>query len=222
MEACCQPHTPEPSCHPNAVQNGDQSVGPPCVTEGRLDGLHRSEERLPSDPGPSRFSPISLFCGVRGVVPIQGALFRSFHTGHGSSFRDASSSRDPDAPIPRRLASPRIFSDRCSVGEGRNPLSLSGPWDCHQSPQVSSGSDPVCHPSGDVPCISDFEGFPLSGEGFRPSDSDRRISVLQAAKRRLLVQSARPLIVSLPASPRWLSSDAASPTRSPLRMEYRR
>ena len=66
-------------------------------------------------------------------------------------------------------------------------LSLSRPWDCRQSPQVSSGSSPVRHLPGHISHVSDFEGFSLSGEGFRPADSYRRISVLQAAKRRLLV-----------------------------------
>ena len=95
VEACHRPLAPEPSRHPNMVQDGDQPVGPPCHSEGRLDGLHRSAGRLPSDPCSFRFSPVSSFRGVRGVVPIQGALFRSLHgsacliIGHGSNFRDA-------------------------------------------------------------------------------------------------------------------------------------
>ena len=72
------------------------------------------------------------------------------------------------------------------MGEERSPFSLLRPCDCDQSPQISSSSDSVCYLSGDVLGVSDFEGFPLSGEGFRPSDADRRVSILQAAKRRLL------------------------------------
>ena len=144
---------------------------------------------------------------------LQGSA--GLHQGHGSSFCDASSSRDPDTLIPRRLASPCVVSDRCSVGEGQSPFSLSRPWDCHQSPQVSPGSDPVCHPSGNVLGVSNFEGFSLSREGSRPSYSDNRISILQAAKRHLLAQCARP-VVPLTVSPRWLSPDAVPPARSPL------
>ena len=101
------------------------------------------------------------------------------------------------------------------MGKGRSLFSMSRPSDCHQSPQVSSGSDPICHLFGNVLGFTNFEGFHLSGEGFRPSDSDR-ISILQAARLRLLVQSARQPVAPLPVSPRRLTLDAVSPAHSPL------
>ena len=150
------------------------------------------------------------------------ALCFGLSTGHGSSFRDASSSRDPDAPVPRRLASPCVVSDRCSVSEGRSPFSLLRPWDIDQPSQVSSCSDLVCHLSGDVHIVSNFEGFSLSGEGFRPADADRRVSVLQAAKRLLLVQSAQPFVVPLSVSSRGSSPDVVLTAGSSLQLGLHR
>ena len=49
----------------------------------------------------------------------------SLHPGHGSGFHYASSSRDSDAPLPRRLVGPSAISDRYSVGEGHGSFSLS-------------------------------------------------------------------------------------------------
>ena len=48
VEASDRPFASELLHHPNATQDGDQPVGPPCGTEGRLDGLHRFEGCLPS------------------------------------------------------------------------------------------------------------------------------------------------------------------------------
>ena len=108
------------------------------------------------------------------------------HPGHGSGFRYASSYRDSDAPLPRLLVGPGIISDQCSVGEEQGTFSLLRPWDLGQPGQVSSCYSSVCDVLRNVDCVYDFEGFPLSEEGFRPADTDRRVSILQAAKLRLL------------------------------------
>ena len=79
-------------------------------------------------------------------------------------------------------------------------------------PKNSPSSIPVCHLPGDVLSLSDFEGFPLSGECFLPPDTERRVSILQTAKRRLLAQPARPPVVPLSVSPRRSSPHAVSPT----------
>ena len=165
VEACLRSFTPEPSCHPNSVQDGDQPVSTPCNTEGRLDGLHRLEGCLPSNPGASRFSPFSSFCGVRYPIPNQGAMFwslhssLSLHSGHGSGFHYASSSGDSDAPLPRSLVGPSVISDQCRVDEGHDALPLSLPLDLGQPGQVSSCSGLVCNLLSNVDFDFNFDGF---------------------------------------------------------------
>ena len=55
-----------------------------------------------------------------------------------------------------------------------------------------------------------FEGFSFPGEGFHPAHTDYRISVLQAAKRRVNALSALLPVVSLPSSPRGSTSNEVS------------
>ena len=137
METCHWSFVLELSRHPNLVQDGDQPVGLPSDTKGQLDGLHRFEGCLPSNPGTSQLSPVSPFCGTQSV-PVQSALHWSFHgssglhLGHGSGFCYASSSWGTDAPLPRRLVAPRIISDQCHVGEGHGTCLLLWPRDSGQ------------------------------------------------------------------------------------------
>ena len=85
------------------------------------------------------------------------------------------------------------------MGEVHGIFSLSRPWNSGKPGQMSSCSSLVCDVSRHVDCSSNFESFPLSGECFRPADTDRRISILQAARRCLLAQSARSPVISLSA-----------------------
>ena len=93
--------------------------------------------------------------------------------------------------------------------------------DLGQPGQVSPCSSSVCDLPRNVDCDSDFQGFPLSGEGFHPADIDRRVSVLQAARHRLLAQSARPPVVSVSAGSRGSSPDVIVTAGSPLRLGLR-
>ena len=74
-------------------------------------------------------------------------------------------------------------------------------WNRGQPGQVSARPLSHRHVSGDdgEPL---FEGFPLSGEGFDPSITARRIFILQAAKCLCLAELARSSVVSLSSGPR--------------------
>ena len=69
------------------------------------------------------------------------------------------------------------------MGKGRCSESMSSAWNCGQPGQVSPQPLSHCHISGDNVGEPLFEGFPLSGEGFDPSITARRIFILQTAKR---------------------------------------
>ena len=71
----------------------------------------------------------------------------------------------------------------------------------HSSEPCHATSNPLAfgHLSGDVSGEPRFEGFSVAGEGFDPKITAQRISVLQAARRRCLVQSSGSFLLSLPS-----------------------
>ena len=96
---------PEPVGGEDAFSDGDCPVGSPLGAEERLDGLNRSEGRLPSDSDSPIESQVSQVRSWREGLVVQGPLLRSVHgatgvhVGHGSCVRfppvrrsDASSS----------------------------------------------------------------------------------------------------------------------------------
>ena len=54
-----RPVHPEPECGSDPFSDGDPSDGSPLSAEKRLDGFHRSEGCVPSDPDPSCVSQVS-------------------------------------------------------------------------------------------------------------------------------------------------------------------
>ena len=85
------------------------------------------------------------------------------------------------------------------MGKGQGPRSLLTTWHSGEPCQVSSDPLTFCHLSGDVSGEPLFEGFPLAGEGFDLEITNRRNSVLQAARRRCLAQSSGSSLLSLPS-----------------------
>ena len=67
-------HRTEQVCLLNEVQDGDQPVSPLSCLEGRLDGLDRPEECLPSGPRPSGEQEVRSVCGLRQGLPVHGTI----------------------------------------------------------------------------------------------------------------------------------------------------
>ena len=80
----------------NAVQDGVQPASSPCGVVGQLDGLHRFEGCVSSNPGASRQPSFPPVCRGWDDLPIQSSLFWSlhgssrFHRGHGSCVSNVS------------------------------------------------------------------------------------------------------------------------------------
>ena len=127
METYNKPVLLKHVCSLDEVQDGDQPVGSPCSSEGRLDGLYRPEGRVSSGTHPSGKPTVPSVCSTREGLSVQGPLFWSLHgpssvyQGHGSSISHASQPRRPDSEISERLVDSGLFQDRSFVGKGRCP-----------------------------------------------------------------------------------------------------
>ena len=82
---------------------------------------------------------------------------------------------------------------------------------CRQFRQVTLLSISVCDLSGDGHLEPDFEGFPISREGFESLISDRRIFVLQEAGLSYLEEPVRLPVFLLSSSPGRSPQDEAPP-----------
>ena len=87
------------------VSYGDGPIGSSLGAERRLDGLHRSERRLPSDSNSSSESEVLEVHGWRESLAVQGSLLWSvhgtsgLHSGYGSGVRLSPSAGRPDVEI---------------------------------------------------------------------------------------------------------------------------
>ena len=116
-----------------------------------------------------------------------------------------------------------LASSRVEAIRARDSLkSLPGTRHCHQFRQISPLSISDIHLPENGDRELDFEGFLFSGEGTETSVADRRISVLQAAKRRLLDEPVWPSVLSLSASPRRSSPNEIPPAYSAGRLGFSR
>ena len=179
------------------VQDGDCPVGPSLGSKERLDGLHRPEGCVPSNPHSSSQSEVPSFCVSGEPLAIQGSPIRyhngspSFHQGYGSGVCHCSPVRNSFTPLPRRLANLGLVSRGGDLGEGSDPRDLCGSRDSSKSREVNSHS----FSSSDLPGCSDrLRGF----EGFSCASADRtfllnsgRISVLRGAARKVLEDPSR-------------------------------
>ena len=84
---------------------------------------------------------------------------------------------------------------------------MSQPWHSRQLRQVPSLSISDCDVSGDDNQEPLFEGFSFSREGFDPAVANRRISILQVAKRCCLEEPARSPIIAVSSSTRGSCPD---------------
>ena len=82
----------EPQGVEDTVQDGDYPVHSVVSPQRGLDGLHRSQRCLSSDPNLSGFQEVSEVHDLRQGLSVQGPLLRAvhgsagLHAGHGSGF----------------------------------------------------------------------------------------------------------------------------------------
>ena len=105
------------------------------------------------------------------------------------------------------------------MGKGQGSEPLLPAWHCSESGQVAFYPLSFRHVSGDVHRELLFEGFSFAGEGFDPAVTARRISVLQAARRRCLAKPSGSSLLSLPSRSRGSSSDALPLAGTPSSLE---
>ena len=75
-----RPVHPEPECGSDLFSDGDISDGSACCSQERLDGLHRSEGCVLSDPDPPCVSEVPQVHSRREDLAVPGPLLRSVHT----------------------------------------------------------------------------------------------------------------------------------------------
>ena len=169
-------HRPLPSqslCGRVSFSDGDHSVCAPVSTSGGLDGLHRSQGSVSAGADPSFLSSPSPLRLPRPGVPVQGSLFRPFHSpaglhqGHGSCFRHSPLYGYPHAAVPRRLARPVLLSGLPCQGSSNSPQSLSRVGDCGQSPEIQPCAFPDSPVSGCRDRLNIFQGFSVAGSNLQ-------------------------------------------------------
>ena len=169
-------HRPLPSqslCGRVSLSDGDHSVCAPVSTSGGLDGLHRSQGIVSAGADPSFLSSPSPLRLPRPGVPVQGSLFRPFHSpaglhqGHGSCFCHSPLYGYPHAAVPRRLARPVLLSRLPCQGSSDSPQSLSRVGDCGQSPEIQPCAFPDSPVSGCRDRLNIFQGFSVAGSNLQ-------------------------------------------------------
>ena len=122
----------EPGCGSDSFSDGDISDGSACCPQERLDGLHRSEGCVPSDPDPPCVSQVSQVHSRREDLAVPGPLLRSVHSSagvhscDGTCVRVPPSAGNPDAPVSGRLADSCVISEGSLLGKGQGSQPLSG------------------------------------------------------------------------------------------------
>ena len=210
------------------VSYRDGPISSSLGAERRLDGLHRSERRLPSGSDSSSESKVFEVHGRRESLAVQGSLLRSvhgtsgLHPGYGSSVRLSSSAGRPDVEISGRLADNGILSGGSLLGKGQGSPTLSRVGYCGKSRQIlfdSISSDCI---SGNQDRVADFPGFADSFEDRKVLLNSRRISVLKGTVCEVLEGSARASRVVDAPSPRWPTPDEGSAVSSQKGLKLRR
>ena len=124
MEADYRPVHSEPECGSDSFSDGDFSDGSLFCAEEQLDGLHRSEECLPSDSDPPCVLHVPQVHSRRADLAVPGPLLRSVHSPAGFHLRDGScvgvppSAGSSDASVFRRLADPSFVLGGSLLGKG--------------------------------------------------------------------------------------------------------
>ena len=130
-----RPVHPEPECGSDSFSDGDLSDGSALCLQERLDGLHRSEGCVPSDPDPPCISQVPQVHSRRGDLAVPGPLLLSVHSSTGVHSCDGScvgippSAGNPDASVSGRLADSCFISRRKPVGQGTRVSASVRSWE---------------------------------------------------------------------------------------------
>ena len=193
-----RPVHPEPECGSDPFSDGDISDGSVCCSQERLDGLHRSEGCLPSDPNPPCVSQVPQVHSRREDLAAPGSLLRSVHSPTGVHSYDGTcvgfppSARNLDASVSGRLADSCVISGGSLLGKGQGSQPLSGAGNCCQPREVNSHSILDHCLLGNQDRLADFPGFGDSLEDRKVLLNSRRIYVLKGAVCEVLDSLARP------------------------------
>ena len=161
--------------------------------EERLDGFHRYERCVPSDPDPSCVSQVSQVHSRREDLAVPGPLLWSVHSPTGLHSRDGScvgvppSARSSDASVTRRLADSCVVSGGSLLGKGSGSQPLSGAGNCSQPGEVDPYS---ITPSRQITYL----GIRIDSQTFRASATPSRIEKVFSIAEEFLsskVQSAK-------------------------------
>ena len=202
-----RPVHPERECGSDSFSNGDFSDGPSFCAEERLDGLHRSEGRIPSDTDPPCVPQVSQVHSQREAV--SGPLLWSVHSSTGFHSLDGScvgvppSAGSSDASVSRRLAYPSVVSGGSLLGKGPSSQPLSGAGNCGQPGEADPYSISTDYVLGNQDQLTDFPGFGDSLEDRKVLLNSRRIFVLKGAVCEVLEGLAGPPRLSVPSSSKW-------------------
>ena len=165
-EGLAADHRPVSSeCGSDSFLDGDFSDGSACCSQERLDGLHRSEGCVPSDPDPPCITQVSQIHSQREDLAVPGPLHRSVHspTGvhscDGTCVRIPPSAGNPDAPVSGRLADSCVIQGGSLLGKGQGSQPLSGAGNCCQPREVDSHSISDHCLLGNQDRLADFPGF---------------------------------------------------------------
>ena len=214
LEADHRPLNSEPGCGSDSFSDGDISDGSACCPQERLDGLHRSERCVPSDPDPPCVSQVSQVHSRREDLAVPGSLLRSVHSSAGVHSCDGTCVRvpplagNPDAPVSGRLADSCVISGGSLLGKGQGSRPLSGAGNCCQPREVDSISDHCL--LGNKDRLADFPGFGDSLKDRKVLLNSRRISVLKGAVCEVLESLARPPRLSVSPCSEWPASNESS------------
>ena len=176
------------------------------VRRNGLDGLHRSEGCVPSDPDPPCISQVSQVHSRREDLAIPGPLLRSVHSstgvhaGDGTCVRVPPSAGDPDALVSGGLADSCIISGGSLLGKGQGSQPLSGAGNHCQPREVDTYSISDHCLLGNQDRLAGFPGFGDSLEDRIVLLNSRRISVLKGAVCKVLESLARPPRLSVSPS----------------------
>ena len=210
-----RPVNSEPECGSDSFSDGEISDGSACCPQERLDGLHRSEGCVPSDPDPPCVTQVSQVHSRREGLAVPGPLLRSVHSPSGVHSCDGTcvgippSAGNPDASVSGLLADSCVILGGSLLGKGQGSQPLSGAGNCCQPREVDSHSISGHCLLGNQDRLADFPGFGDSLENRKVLLNSRRISVLKGAVCEVLESLARPPRLSVsPCSERPASNES--------------
>ena len=208
-----RPVPPEPECGSDSFLYGDFSDGPSFCAEERLNDLHRSEGRLPSDSDPPCVPQVPQVHSRREDLAVPGPLLWSVHSPTGFHSRDGScvgvppSAGSSDASVFRRLADLSVVSGGSLLGKGSSSQPLSGAGNCGQPGEVDPYSISTDYVLGNQDQLADFPGFGDSFEDRKVLLNSRRIFVLKGAVCEVLEGLTGPPSLSVSSSSEWSASN---------------